>query len=63
MEAIETQDLSDEQVQQLLRDAEQRIRASSLADAKSLIDPSNISTLFSLDSRYNSNMGAGELWS
>jgi hypothetical protein len=52
MEVLESQDLSDGQIQQLLRDAEQRMRASTEAGANTLITTSGVSSLPGLDSRY-----------
>jgi hypothetical protein len=52
MEVLENQDLSDGQIQQMLRDAEQRMRASTEAGANALISTSGVSSLPGLDSRY-----------
>lgn len=52
MEVLESQDLSDGQIQQMLRDAEQRMRASTEAGANTLITTSGLSSLPGLDSRY-----------
>ena len=52
MEVLESQDLSDGQIQQMLRDAEQRMRASTEPGANTLITTSGVSSLPGLDSRY-----------
>ena len=59
MEVLESQDLSDGQIQQLLRDAEQRMRASTEIGANALINTSSVSSLPGLDSRYVFTHNAG----
>lgn len=59
MEVLESQDLSDGQIQQLLRDAEQRMRASTETGANALINTSSVSSLPGLDSRYVFTHNAG----
>ncbi|OBT56835.1 hypothetical protein VE04_01076 [Pseudogymnoascus sp. 24MN13] len=59
MEVLESQDLSDGQIQQMLRDAEQRMRASAEASANTLITTSGISSLPGLDSSTSISNGTG----